>query len=128
MSFCTAINCMDGRVQLPVILFLKKRFEVEFVDSITAAGPIKTIAEGRNQKVIESILRRIKISMNKHKSKGMAVVGHEDCAGNPVDKQQQMAHLKASLAFLGERYPGTEILALWVDGSWTVHEIPPDEL
>ncbi|MHC5172739.1 MAG: carbonic anhydrase, partial [Planctomycetota bacterium] len=24
MSFCTAINCMDGRVQLPTITFLKK--------------------------------------------------------------------------------------------------------
>ncbi|MHC5086790.1 MAG: carbonic anhydrase, partial [Planctomycetota bacterium] len=27
MSFCTAINCMDGRVQLPVIPFLQNRFK-----------------------------------------------------------------------------------------------------
>jgi hypothetical protein len=37
MSFCTAINCMDGRVQLPTITFLKKHFGIEHVDCITEA-------------------------------------------------------------------------------------------
>jgi len=43
MSFYTAINCMDGRVQLPVITYLQKRFGVEHVDSITAAGPNRLV-------------------------------------------------------------------------------------
>jgi len=34
MSYCTVINCMDGRVQLPVIKYLKERFDVDYVDSI----------------------------------------------------------------------------------------------
>ncbi|MHA1252503.1 MAG: carbonic anhydrase, partial [Candidatus Helarchaeota archaeon] len=28
MKFCTVINCMDGRVQIPVINYLRKRFNV----------------------------------------------------------------------------------------------------
>ena len=45
MSFCTAINCMDGRTQLPVIEFLKDKFGVEFVDTITEPGPVRILAD-----------------------------------------------------------------------------------
>ena len=38
MCFCTAVNCMDGRVQLPVTSYLQERFNVEHVDSITEPG------------------------------------------------------------------------------------------
>lgn len=40
MKFCTAINCMDGRVQLPVINYLKKHFKVNYVGSITEPGEV----------------------------------------------------------------------------------------
>ena len=33
MKFCTAVTCMDGRIQLPVIAYLQKRFNAEYVDS-----------------------------------------------------------------------------------------------
>ena len=32
------LNCMDGRAQLPVIEWVKKNCDVEFVDMITEAG------------------------------------------------------------------------------------------
>jgi hypothetical protein len=37
---------MDGRVQLPVIDYLRKRFGVEHVDSVIEAGPNLILAEG----------------------------------------------------------------------------------
>ena len=37
-TFATAINCMDGRVQLPVIKFLQERFKAEYVDIISEPG------------------------------------------------------------------------------------------
>ena len=43
MSFATAINCLDGRVQEPVAKFLKKKFGASYVDAITAPGPVKVI-------------------------------------------------------------------------------------
>ena len=48
MKFYTVINCMDGRVQLPVIKYLQKRFNVEYVDSITEAGPNLVLSEHKN--------------------------------------------------------------------------------
>ena len=44
MSFYTAINCMDGRVQLPVIYYLKERFGVPYVDVITEPGPVALLS------------------------------------------------------------------------------------
>jgi hypothetical protein len=43
--FYTAINCMDGRVQMPVINYLAARFGADFVDSVTEAGPVLYLAE-----------------------------------------------------------------------------------
>jgi len=34
-TFATAINCMDGRAQLPVIEWIKEKQPVGFVDMIT---------------------------------------------------------------------------------------------
>ncbi len=122
MSFCTAINCMDGRVQLPVIRFLQKRFDVDYVDAITEPGPNLILAEQTDPQAVESILRRVGISVNKHGSVGIAVVGHYDCAGNPADKDEQLAQTRTAVAFLGKHYPAVEIIGLWVDEDWNVSE------
>ena len=39
--FAPAINCMDGRVQLPVIAYVKAHYSVDHVDMITELGPAK---------------------------------------------------------------------------------------
>ena len=38
IKFATALNCMDGRVQLPVIRWGKENYSVDVVDAITEAG------------------------------------------------------------------------------------------
>ena len=44
-TFFTAINCMDGRVQLPVIKYVQEKFDILFVDMITEPGPILYLSE-----------------------------------------------------------------------------------
>ncbi len=123
MSFCTAVNCMDGRVQKPVFQFLKSRFRAKYVDMITEPGPNRLLAEQVTTGQVESILARIDISVEKHGSKGIAVVGHHDCAGNPTDEEVQTDHNERAVRFLRERYPGVEVIALWVDHRWDVTEV-----
>ena len=44
-SVCTVVNCIDGRgVQLPVIQYLTRRFDVEFVDIVSDTGPVGVLA------------------------------------------------------------------------------------
>lgn len=116
---------MDGRVQLPVIHFLQKRFDAEYVDAVTEPGPNRILAERADKNTVESILHRVGISVHKHGSVGIAVVGHYDCAGNPAGKDEQDSQTHTAVAFLKERYPNVEIIALWVDEDWNVSEISP---
>ncbi len=121
--FCTAINCMDGRVQLTVINFMQKRFGAVDVDMITEPGPNKILAEGVDTAAVSSVQRRVDISLEKHKSCGMAIVGHEDCGGNPAEKPEQLQQLVAARLFLKETYPDVECIALWVDLKGNTEEL-----
>ena len=123
MQFCTVINCMDGRVQIPVITFLQQRFKAEYVDSITEPGPIRILAEQEDHSRIEGILDRLKISLEGHGSQQVAVVGHDDCAGNPAGRDKQIGQIERSLQFLRGHFEGIEMIGLWVDESLKVHEI-----
>ncbi|MHC4216418.1 MAG: carbonic anhydrase [Planctomycetota bacterium] len=122
MSFCTAINCMDGRVQLPVIAFLKEYFKVEYVDTITEAGPVRVFDKTSDLAMLNSLYSRVDISVDRHASKGLAVCAHSDCAGNPIDDDQQKQQLQRAVIFLREKYPNIEIIGLWVDQEHHVHK------
>ena len=128
MRFCTVINCMDGRVQLPVISYLQKRFNVEYVDSITEAGPNLILSEQKNTIAIQSILGRLKISIENHNSVGVAIVSHHDCAGNPAPQDDQIMHIQKAIQLLRQQNRSIEIIGLWVDKNWEVHEVIENKL
>lgn len=117
MSFCTVINCMDGRVQLPVISFLQTHFKAEHVDCITEPGPVRIFDKTSDLMVLNSIITRTDISVKHHGSRGIAICAHPDCAGNPVDDDVQKAQLKRSVIFLKESYPNVEVIGLWIDNN-----------
>jgi len=120
--FSTVVNCMDGRVQLPVITYMQKRFDTEYIDSITEPGPNRLLAERDNPDLLDSILNRINISIEKHGSRTIAVVGHYDCAGNPVSRDKQIKQTAKAVAWLREQFPEVEVIGLWVDEKWQVEE------
>lgn len=121
--FVTAINCMDGRVQLPVIEYMKKKYQADFVDMVTEAGPIKILAEAEDEDAVKSIRKRVKISAEKHGSRIVAVVGHADCAGNPVDKMMQMIQIAGAIGVVESWKLGVKAVGLWVDEDWVVSEV-----
>jgi hypothetical protein len=111
---------MDGRIQRPILDYLKKSFNVKYVDTITEPGPCKIIAENKDINAIDSILQRVKISIEIHKSNLIAISGHYDCAGNPTKEEVQKQQIKKSVEQLKNLYPDTEIIGLWVDDTWKV--------
>jgi hypothetical protein len=112
---------MDGRVQLPVIRYLQDRFEVLYVDSITEAGPVKSLANPVDETVSQSILSRVAVSRT-HGSKVVVVVAHDDCAGNPEDETTQRRQLEEAVDFIAGRFPDMSILGLWLNRDWSVFE------
>jgi carbonic anhydrase len=121
--FATAINCMDGRVQIPVIEYLKTRYDVDYVDMVTEPGPIKAVARDPSGSVVASIRHRVEISVFKHHSKLIAVVGHHDCAGNPVDKETQLKQIHSAVKTVASWDFQVRIIGLWVDENWNVSDI-----
>ncbi len=119
MKFATVVNCMDGRVQLAVIRYLQERFGVDCVDSITEPGPNRILGDRTDPVLVESILNRVRISVEKHGSVGIAVVGHPDCAGNPAPPGEQAAQTARAVALLRESFPGVPVIGLWVGEDWT---------
>lgn len=118
---------MDGRIQLPVIHYLQKRFNAEFVDIITEAGPNLILAKRTNSSKIQSLLERLEISVDRHSSTGVAVVGHFDCAGNPTPQDAQYDHIQEAVRFLRAQYVDIEVIGLWVNENWQVTEITEQE-
>ena len=122
-TFATAINCMDGRVQLPVTAFLKRKYGVDYVDMITEPGPNGILAANKDQSIIDSIKKRVGISTTKHGSKYIAIAGHHDCAGNPVDKDTHLAHIRSAIKTVKSWEVKAEVIGLWVDDKWKVSEV-----
>jgi carbonic anhydrase len=120
-TFATAINCMDGRVQLPVNEWMRSRYGVVYVDTVTEPGPIKILAELQPDSAVESIKHRTDISIHKHGSCVIALVAHYDCGGNPVDKDTQMGQLDLSIAQVKAWGYGVPVVGLWVDEEWVTH-------
>jgi len=113
----TCLNCMDGRVQLPVLQWIKEHYNVDFVDVITEAGMDNVLS---NQEDIREVLRSINISVNINKSTRLFVVGHYDCRGNPVEDHVHQEEIKSSVKRLREYWPNHEIVGLWVNKNWQV--------
>jgi carbonic anhydrase len=122
-KFVTAINCMDGRVQEPVIAWMKNEYAAQFVDLITEAGPNRVLSANSDQDAVDSIKRRIEVSVKKHNSNVIAIVGHYDCAGNPNGEEIQVNDILAARELVKSWYSECTVLGLWVNGHWNVTRV-----
>jgi hypothetical protein len=112
---------MDGRVQDCVNRYMKECFGANYVDVITEAGPVRIVAEGAEAAAL--IFQRVDISVDKHKSCGIGVAAHYDCAGNPVGEDVQLKQLKKAVDFISDKYAGLKVVGLWIDEKWSVREV-----
>jgi carbonic anhydrase len=121
--FGTAINCMDGRVQLPVIQWLKSQYHLDYVDMITEPGADRVMAEGLPDS-IALVRAKVLISVNAHGSRLIAIVGHTECAGNPVSREEHLEHIQRAVQVVrGWDLPSVTVIGLWVNAQWAVEKV-----
>ena len=81
-EYVTTLNCIDGRVQLPLIHWVLVNNKVEYTDMITVPGIDGVLADKNNG--IHDILEKIDISRNVHLTDQIFITGHHGCLANPV--------------------------------------------
>jgi len=114
---------MDGRIQLPVAEYIKSKYAVDYVDTVTEAGVNKLLADNSPDILVESVRRHAQISVDAHGSKHIAVIGHHDCAGNPVDDETQKTHIKSAVKTVKSWGLRADVVGLWVNKSWQVEDV-----
>lgn len=120
--FGTALNCIDGRTQIPVIKWLKENFGVDYVDLITEPGMDKVLSQGQwaeNEMLREKVI----VSITAHNSNVVAVVGHYDCAANPVSDCRHFHDIAASTSRVKSWGLPVIVVGLWGDEFWRVHVV-----
>ena len=119
-KFATAINCMDGRTQIPVFEWMRRRCGVDYVDMITEPGVDAILAENEDMQTIQRIRGKVNISVEKHNSRFIVVVGHHDCAGNPVEMQIHLAQIHSAIRTIASWGFNVQVFGIWVGEHWSV--------
>jgi hypothetical protein len=122
-KFGTAINCIDGRTQQPVTNYIKQNYTVDIVDMITFPGA-DGIFSNKLRDVESSLAKHSAyISVEKHNSQIVAIVGHYDCAGNPGDKNYHYGQIKEALQEISLWKLPAKVIGLYVNENWQVEEV-----
>lgn len=120
-DFATSVSCIDGRIQEPISDWIKKKYNVDYVDTITEPGLDKRIYEF--PEISKELRKKAAISVRAHKSKLVVVSGHAECAGNPVSDEQHKDDIAKGIQVAKSWNLGVDVIGLWVDSNWTVHQV-----
>lgn len=112
---------MDGRVQLPVIHWIKENYGVEYIDMITEAGMDRVLANENSE--ITDILKKIGLSIGLHGSKNIFIVGHYDCGGNPVDTDTHKTQIILAVKRIKSFAKSCKVTGLWVSEDLSVKRL-----
>lgn len=125
-TFFTSVGCMDGRVQDPVAEYGRARFGVLYADTVTEAGLVGLLSQNPSGELLESIKKKVLISVEKHHSKGIVVHGHQECAGNPVEDEVHKQNVLKAAEVIRSMAPNLEVKPAFVvkeNGNWKVEEV-----
>lgn len=119
--FGTCLNCIDGRIQVPVIEWARANLNVDCLDMITRPGMDGLLADPEFD--LNRLCKGFKISLETHGSTNIVIVGHHDCAGNPVSEAEHRRQIKASVERIRREHPTANVTGVWVNSAWTVEKV-----
>jgi carbonic anhydrase len=125
-----AITCSDWRLHQDAVHYNKQLADllgVDGVDLIVVPGPDGIYKEGKEAQ-LKVVADAATLLAGAHNSVSIAVVGHYQCAGNPVADEQHDADAKATAETLHKvmNFGGPIIAASAVyhsDSEWSLKEV-----
>ena len=113
-KFATAITCIDGRVQQPVMDWVKLHANVHHVDLVTEPGPDSVLSK-ESTFVVDEIIRKVSFSIRHHASAVVAICGHHDCAANAASREEHIEQICEAVQVLQSYRLNARILGLWLN-------------
>lgn len=120
-TFAASINCIDGRVQLPVSEWIRRNHGVEFVDVISEPGCDLALSKGSDAE--PAIRSKLGISVRAHGSELVFVSGHHECAANPVSRDEHVEQIRKAASRIASWGMPVQVRGLWVGESWGVEQV-----
>ena len=71
---------------------------------------------------IHEILKNVKVSISGHGSENIFIVGHYDCAGNPIDDITHKHHINTAVKRIKDLFPDLSVIGLWINENFTVEK------
>ncbi len=121
-KFGTAINCIDGRTQEVAIDHMKQNYDIDGVDMVTFPGA-DGIFSGEHLEEIALIKRAVSISIEKHGSRVIAIIGHHDCAGNPGDREHHYVHIQKAVHEVSSWNFPAQVVGLYVNDKREIEKV-----
>jgi hypothetical protein len=126
-TFGAALTCIDGRTHEPVVAWIRQHAGVDHVDLITQPGMDAVLGTCPDAQCAE-LRGRLQVSIDAHGSRIIAVVGHDDCAANPVPPDQHRQQVRDAVGEVQRwaadtAHNDTEVVGLWVDQLGQVERI-----
>ncbi|HEX5734457.1 MAG TPA: carbonic anhydrase [Blastocatellia bacterium] len=112
-KFATAINCIDGRVQIPVLDWIKLHLNVDYVDLITEPGPDQALALSTD--IRARIFEKVCLSLKVHDPIAIAIAAHWDCIANPVSMQEHLDQIREGVRIIESWRLRRRAVGLWVN-------------
>ena len=112
-KFATAINCIDGRVQTPVLDWMKLHLNVDYVDLITEPGPDGAMVLSPD--IRTRIFEKVCFSLKVHDPLAIAIAGHWDCKANPQTTEDHLEQIREGVRIIEAWRLGRRVIGLWVN-------------
>jgi hypothetical protein len=120
--FGTVITCIDGRVQEPVADWLRRRYYLDYVDTITTPGADRALVDGP-MVLVEHLGFGAQLSVTHHGSVILAVVGHHDCTANQVSGEEHIKQIGKAMQVVRSWKLPVPLIGLWLGESGQVEVV-----
>ena len=120
--FGVALTCIDGRVHEPLLRWVREHAGVDHVDLVTEPGADSTLASCRDG-ACGDMRRRLQVSIDAHGPQLVAIVGHDDCAANPVGPDRHREQIRSAVAEVQGWARELEVVGVWISADRHVEAI-----
>lgn len=120
--FGIVITCIDGRVQEPVAAWLKTRYQLDHINTITTPGADKALADEAPE-IVAHLKSSAQLSVTRHRANVLAIVGHHDCAANPGSREEHVEQIKRAMHVAWYWNLPVTLVGLWVNENWQVEVV-----